>query len=177
MVSVWHQSTARAIRKHRIHLLSYHSCGTLMSYTDHSVQCSLKSNAPIVVKTWWRNHVCSETNAISQRSGDFLLINAIALSVCHKARIQKMPPAALRQPWLWNAIGSCVSWPIESCYRMGVCVGWDVSMLTEQDHFQWLKPYVLLSSSPKDTVWLKTLKVTQLVCKAFILLVNDNVLQ
>ncbi len=48
MVSVWHQSTARAIRMHRIHLFSYHSRGTLMSYTDHSVQRRLKSNAPIV---------------------------------------------------------------------------------------------------------------------------------
>ncbi len=47
MVSVWHQSTARAIRKHRIHRLSYRSRGTLMSYTDHSVQRRLKSNAPI----------------------------------------------------------------------------------------------------------------------------------
>ncbi len=47
MVSVWHQSTARAIRKHRIRLLSYRSRGTVMSYTDHSVQRRLKSNAPI----------------------------------------------------------------------------------------------------------------------------------
>ncbi len=46
MVSVWHQSTARAIRKHRIRLLSYRSRGTVMSYTDHSVQSRLKSNAP-----------------------------------------------------------------------------------------------------------------------------------
>ncbi len=38
MVSVWHQSTAWAIRKHRIRLLSYRSRGTLMSYTDHSAQ-------------------------------------------------------------------------------------------------------------------------------------------
>ncbi len=36
-------STARAIQKHRIHLLSYHSRGTLMSYTDHSAQRCLKS--------------------------------------------------------------------------------------------------------------------------------------
>ncbi len=47
MVSVWHQSTARAIRKHRIRLLSYRSHGTLMSYTDHSLQRRLKSNVPI----------------------------------------------------------------------------------------------------------------------------------
>ncbi len=32
--------------KHRIRLLSYRSRGTLMSYTDHSVQRRLKSNAP-----------------------------------------------------------------------------------------------------------------------------------
>ncbi len=48
MVSVRHQSTARAIRKHRFHLLSYRSRGTLMSYTDHSVQRRLKSNTPHV---------------------------------------------------------------------------------------------------------------------------------
>ncbi len=47
MVSVWHQSTTRAIRKQRIHLLSYRSRGTLMSNTEHSVQRRLKSNAPI----------------------------------------------------------------------------------------------------------------------------------
>ncbi len=46
MVGVWHQSTARTIRKPRIHLLSYRSRGTLMSYTDHSAQRRLKSNAP-----------------------------------------------------------------------------------------------------------------------------------
>ncbi len=49
MVSVWHQSTARAIRKHRIRLLSYLSRGTLMSYTDYSAQRRLKSNAPNVM--------------------------------------------------------------------------------------------------------------------------------
>ncbi len=38
--------TSRAIRKHWIHLRSYRSRGTLMSYTDHSVQRRLKSNAP-----------------------------------------------------------------------------------------------------------------------------------
>ncbi len=48
MVSVWNQSTTRAIRKHRNHLLSYRSRGALMSYTDHSVQRRLKSNAPNV---------------------------------------------------------------------------------------------------------------------------------
>ncbi len=41
----------------------------------------------------------------------------------------------------------------------------DVSALTERDHFQRLKPYVLLSSSHKDIVWLqKTWKATRLVC-------------
>ncbi len=48
MVTVLHQSTARAIQKHRIHLLSYRSRSTLMSYTDHSVQRLFKSNAPNV---------------------------------------------------------------------------------------------------------------------------------
>ncbi len=47
MVSLWHQNTARAIRKHRHHLLSYGSRGTLMSYTDHSMQRRLKSHAPM----------------------------------------------------------------------------------------------------------------------------------
>ncbi len=32
----------------RICLLSYRSRGTLMSYTDHSVQCRFKSNTPII---------------------------------------------------------------------------------------------------------------------------------
>ncbi len=48
----------------------------------------------------------------------------------------------------------------------------DVSALTERDHFQRLKPCVLLSSSHKDFVWLqKTWNATRLVCNAFILLV------
>ncbi len=38
-------------------------------------------------------------------------------------------------------------------------------MLTERDHFQRLKPCVLLSSSHKDFVWLqKTWNGTRLVC-------------
>ncbi len=47
MITVWHQSTARVIRMHRIRLLSYRSRGTLMSYGDHSAQRCFKSNAPI----------------------------------------------------------------------------------------------------------------------------------
>ncbi len=48
----------------------------------------------------------------------------------------------------------------------------------ERDHFQRLKPYVLLSSSHKDFVWLqKTWNATQLVCNAFILLVYGQFLQ
>ncbi len=46
MITSWHQSTARAIRMHRIRLLSYRSRGTLMSYGDHSAQRCFKSNAP-----------------------------------------------------------------------------------------------------------------------------------
>ncbi len=57
MVSVWHQSTARAIRKHRNHLLSYRSRGTLMSYTDHSAQHSFKSNVPIA----WHQSMARES--------------------------------------------------------------------------------------------------------------------
>ncbi len=45
MVSVWHQSTARAIREQLVSMLSNGSRGTLMSYTDHSMQRRLKSNA------------------------------------------------------------------------------------------------------------------------------------
>ncbi len=40
---------SRAIRQHWDHLLSYRSHGTLVSYTDHSMQRRLKSNAPIVL--------------------------------------------------------------------------------------------------------------------------------
>ncbi len=47
MISVWHQSTARVVRKQRIRLLSYGSRGTVMSYTDHSAQRRFKSNTPI----------------------------------------------------------------------------------------------------------------------------------
>ncbi len=48
MITLWHQSTARAIRMHWIRLLSYRSRGTLMSYGDHSAQRCFKSNAPFV---------------------------------------------------------------------------------------------------------------------------------
>ncbi len=47
MFSVWHQSTVRAIREQMVPMLSNGSRGTLMSYTDHSMQCRLKLNAPI----------------------------------------------------------------------------------------------------------------------------------
>ncbi len=50
MISVWHQSTARADRKHRIRLLSYGSRGTVMSSTDHSAQRRFKSNNTPVYK-------------------------------------------------------------------------------------------------------------------------------
>ncbi len=83
-----------------------------------------------------------------------------------------MPPEeALCQPWLWNAIGSCVSHD-QLCHATGweYAFEWDVSTLTEWDHFQRLKPYVLLSSSHKDFVWLqKTWNATQLVCNALAL--------
>ncbi len=69
--------------------------------------------------------------------------NRIALAV--SVWIQKMPPEdCLCQPWLWNAIGSCVS-PERLRHATGreYAFEWDVSALTERDHFQWLKPYVL----------------------------------
>ncbi len=40
MITVWHQSTARAIWMHRIRLLSYSSRGTLMSHGDHSARAA-----------------------------------------------------------------------------------------------------------------------------------------
>ncbi len=52
MVSVWHQSTARVIRKRRIHLLYYRSRGTLMSYADHSVQRRFKSNTLVTQRSY-----------------------------------------------------------------------------------------------------------------------------
>ncbi len=48
MVSVWHQSTARAIREQTDPMHSNRSRGTLMSYTDHSAQRRFKSNTPKV---------------------------------------------------------------------------------------------------------------------------------
>ncbi len=45
MISVWHQSTARAVIEQVDPMLSNHSRGTLMSYTDHCAQRRLKSNA------------------------------------------------------------------------------------------------------------------------------------
>ncbi len=43
-----------------------------------------------------------------------------------------------------------------------------MSALTERDHFQRLKPCVLLSSSHKDFVWIqKTWNATRLVCNVF----------
>ncbi len=52
MITVWHQSTARAIRKQSDPLHSNRSHGTLISYSDHSAQRCFKSNAPIVIVTW-----------------------------------------------------------------------------------------------------------------------------
>ncbi len=42
----WSVYDVKFIRKHRNHLLSFRSRGTLMSYTDHSMQHRLKSNTP-----------------------------------------------------------------------------------------------------------------------------------
>ncbi len=52
MISVWHQSTARAIREQMVPVLSIGSRGSLMSYTDPSMQRRLKSNAPIMI-SWF----------------------------------------------------------------------------------------------------------------------------
>ncbi len=47
--SVWADHVRSSVMwKHRFHLLSYRSRGTLMSYTDHSVWRHLKSNTPHV---------------------------------------------------------------------------------------------------------------------------------
>ncbi len=48
MITVWHQSTARAIRKQSDPMHSNRSRGTLMSYGDHSAQRRFKLNAPTV---------------------------------------------------------------------------------------------------------------------------------
>ncbi len=48
MITVRHQSTARAIRKQSDPMHSNRSRGTLMSYGDHSAQRHFKSNAPTV---------------------------------------------------------------------------------------------------------------------------------
>ncbi len=48
MITLWHQSTARAIRKQSDPMHSNRSRGTLMSYGEHSAQRCFKSNAPIV---------------------------------------------------------------------------------------------------------------------------------
>ncbi len=57
IVSVWHQSTARAIRKQSDPMHSNRSHGNLMSYTDHSAQRRFKSNAPIHTHTHTHTHV------------------------------------------------------------------------------------------------------------------------
>ncbi len=58
------------------------------------------------------------------------------------------PEEALRQLWLWNAIGSCVSRD-QLCHATGreYLFEGDVRALTERDHFQRFKRGVLLSSS------------------------------
>ncbi len=81
----------------------------------------------------------------------------------------KMPQLeALRQPWLWNDIVSH-----EDCIM--ILSFWKRCELVNaalMDHFQWLNPYVLHSSSHKYIVWFqKTLNATKLVCNAFILLI------
>ncbi len=48
-----YESTARAIREQVDSKLSNGSCGTLMSYTDRSMQHRLKSNAPNVKFAWF----------------------------------------------------------------------------------------------------------------------------
>ncbi len=42
-----------------VRLLSYHSRGTVMSYTDHSVQRRLKSNAPILSHVTWQSVIAA----------------------------------------------------------------------------------------------------------------------
>ncbi len=72
-----------------------------------------------------------------------------------------------------TAIGSCVSRD-QLCLATGqeYFFEWDVSTLMERDHFQPLKPCVLLSSSHKVFVWhQKAWNATRLVCNVFILLV------
>ncbi len=80
---------------------------------------------------------------------------------------------------LWNVIGSCVSRDRLRHATVYAFEWWsDVSALMERDHFQRLKPYVLLFSLHKDFVCLqKTWNATRLVFNAFILLVYGQFLQ
>ncbi len=48
-ITVWHQSTGRAIREQTDPMHSNHSRGTLMSYGDHSAQRCFKLNVPILI--------------------------------------------------------------------------------------------------------------------------------
>ncbi len=109
--------------------------------------------------------------------------SAVKLILCAAVSVREfkkmLPEEAVRQPWLWNAIGFCVSrdWLHHATGQEHAFEG-DVSVLMQWDNFQWLKPYVLLSSSHKDFVWLqKTLNTTRLVCDAFIQIFNGQFLQ
>ncbi len=95
--------------------------------------------------------------------------SAVKLILC--VQIQKMLP--VEALLLWNVIGSCVSRDRLRHATEYAFEWWsDVSALMERDHFQRLKPCVLLFSSYKDFVCLqKTWNATRLVCNAFILLV------
>ncbi len=76
------QSTARVSRKHRIHLLSYRSRGTLMSYTDHSAQRRLSRT---------RLFFLSRPNLVIR--SDFVSHSAVFLKKCqplHCIRLSKI---------------------------------------------------------------------------------------
>ncbi len=53
MITVWHQSTARAIWMHRIRLLSYSCRGTLMSYGDHSASAASSRTRLLIHSLIW----------------------------------------------------------------------------------------------------------------------------
>ncbi len=82
MVSVWHQSSVRAIWKHRIHLLSYRSRCTLMSYTDHFAQHRLNLNAPIDMRALGTQKLWQKPCAHTKQKHKHIASKTESLAMC-----------------------------------------------------------------------------------------------